>query len=51
MTYWHIYPKGDLKEHDTDDSPTCWCRPETNENGLVVHNSLDRREIYEHSIN
>lgn len=44
----HIYPLGDLKEHELQ--PHCWCRPRR-EDGLIIHNSLDRREDYEGKIN
>lgn len=42
----HVFPVADLKEHVVDGAP-CWCRPCTNEHGVVVHNSLDGREKYE----
>lgn len=46
----HIYPIGDLKEHETDGKP-CWCRPEEEVVGLtgllIIHNSADGREAYE----
>lgn len=44
----HIYPANDLKEHNIDDE-NCWCRPKI-EGVLVIHNSLDRRELYEGTI-
>jgi hypothetical protein len=40
----HVYPVKDLREHSLTD---CWCRP-TDDDGIVVHNSLDGREQYEH---
>lgn len=40
----HVVPLDDLREHITDVS--CWCRPLEDE-GVVVHNSMDRREFYE----
>lgn len=46
---WHVYPTGDLKEHEL--SEDCWCRPEVTEEGVVVHNSLDRRELFEEHVN
>ena len=43
----HVYPVNDLREHVLD-GVTCWCRPELDEEcGLVIHNSMDRREEYE----
>jgi len=42
----HVYPKNDLKEHNI--SIDCWCGAIV-EGGVVVHNSLDRREDYEHA--
>lgn len=45
MTY-HIIPIDDLKDHI--ESEYCWCRPQIKEGGgLIIHNSLDRREMYE----
>lgn len=44
----HVYPVNDLKEH-VFDGLKCWCRPQENEEGVIVHNSLDRREDYENS--
>lgn len=44
----HVYPINDLKEHVLE-GLTCWCRPEENDDGVIVHNSLDRREEYENS--
>lgn len=41
----HVIPRGDLRDHDQ--SPECWCRPDEDEPGLWVHNSLDGRESYE----
>ncbi len=40
----HVIPIDDLREHDPSD---CWCDPIVNEDGVVVHNALDRRELYE----
>ncbi len=43
----HIYPIGDLREHDTY-GRTCWCNPKYDqEHGLIVHNSADGREDFE----
>ena len=43
----HIYPVNDLIEHNTE-SPECACNPEIDvDNGIVIHSSLDRREVFE----
>src|SRR5437588_237328 len=39
----HVYPINDLRRHSTRN---CWCRPVDDE-GVVVHSSLDGREFYE----
>ena len=44
----HLIPDDDLKEH-TMELKLCWCRPNKNEDGLYIHNSMDRRELYEES--
>lgn len=46
----HIHPLGDLREHLLD-RKKCWCRPVEEEPGIIVHNSLDRREDYEGKMN
>lgn len=43
---FHVYPVADLRPHKTDGEP-CWCKPVENEYGVIVHNSMDRREEYE----
>ena len=51
IDYKHVYPLGDLKEHVTDGSE-CWCRPVVDDLAeVVVHNSLDRRELTENILN
>lgn len=46
--YTHVYPINDLREHITNDSTSCPCKPavEFREDGevLVIHNSWDGRE-------
>jgi hypothetical protein len=42
--YPDVYPLNDLREHDTEGN--CWCDP-TDDEGLRVHHSMDRREDYE----
>lgn len=39
----HVIPRGDLKPHRFH---ACWCRP-FEEDGITVHNSMDKREIVE----
>jgi hypothetical protein len=39
----HVCPVNDLRQHSFAD---CWCRP-TDDDGLIIHNSLDGREFYE----
>lgn len=39
-----VYPLNDFREHDIDGP--CWCRPFDDE-GILVHNSMDGRERYE----
>lgn len=45
LEVYHIYPIGDLREHNTDGAD-CWCSPQ-HEGDMIVHNSMDRREEYE----
>lgn len=40
----HIYPKGDLREHQI--SAHCWCKP-TCDTELIIHNAADGREFFE----
>ena len=42
---YHVYPLHDLRDHTLTE--TCWCKPVINEDGIVVHNSMDGREDYE----
>jgi hypothetical protein len=39
----HVLPVADLRQHSFDE---CWCDPQDHD-GVIVHNSLDRRELYE----
>jgi hypothetical protein len=43
----HVVPNGDTKRHQLD--PTCWCIPieEVEYTGIFIHNSADKREVYE----
>lgn len=47
----HVLPVDDLKPHKA--SKDCWCGPweEPINPGVFVHNSLDRRELYEDIVN
>ena len=40
----HVSPIDDIKMHDL--GTDCFCRPQ-NDEGVVVHNSLDQREKFE----
>jgi hypothetical protein len=39
-----VKPLDDVREHD--DGLGCWCGP-TDDDGVIVHNSADGRELYE----
>ena len=42
----HVMPAGDLRDHEC--CSECWCRPFIDdEDDLIVHNALDRREDVE----
>ena len=41
---YQVSPIGDLSPHD--DGFGCWCRP-YDDDGICVHNSMDRRELKE----
>jgi hypothetical protein len=40
----HVSPVDDLRPHVVDGP--CWCSP-TDDEGVIVHNSMDRREEFE----
>ena len=40
----HVVPLDDLRTHAA--SRDCWCSP-TDDEGVFVHHSLDKRETYE----
>lgn len=44
----HVMPRGDLREHVAD-GIKCWCNPvrDIEEESVIVHNAMDRRELYE----
>lgn len=44
MELIHVVPLGDLREHVS--SLDCWCKPR-DDDGVVIHNSMDQRETYE----
>lgn len=54
VTTMHVFPIGDLVEHEVDGEP-CVCGPSTewligrdgSTGKLVTHHSLDDRELYE----
>jgi hypothetical protein len=39
-----VWPLNDLRDHEIDGD--CWCNPFADD-GVVVHNSMDRRELLE----
>ncbi len=45
MDRLHVIPLNDTREHE--ESVDCWCKPRDDGDGVVVHNSADRREEYE----
>ncbi|WP_315782421.1 hypothetical protein [Bradyrhizobium sp. SZCCHNPS1003] len=46
---YHVVPINDYRDHSTDSDKPCWCNP-TEECGVFVHHSMDRRELYEMGI-
>lgn len=46
MPSHHVPPVDDLAAHAED--MKCWCVPESSEDGLIVHNAMDQRELYEY---
>lgn len=41
----HVVPIDDLREHDPNCA--CWCHPILDDEGVVIHNAMDRREQIE----
>lgn len=41
----HVLPINDLRDHD-ENGAGCWCRPRV-EDGVIIHNSMDGRELIE----
>jgi hypothetical protein len=41
----HVVPVNDLREHITDGE--CWCNPDVDDDLVVTHHSMDRREEFE----
>lgn len=41
----HVVPLEDWRPHEYDFD--CWCHPEEDFDGTIVHRSIDRREEYE----
>jgi hypothetical protein len=51
MKHWHVFPKNDLIEHNTQ-SNECPCAPFLDYHFdedfcIVVHSAMDRREVFE----
>ena len=44
VLYAQLMPINDIKEHEFIG---CWCIPKLNKDGLLVHNSADKREEFE----
>ena len=44
---FHLVPIDDLREHRVETDERCWCNP-CDDDGAIVHNSMDGREKYEH---
>jgi len=44
VSFVHVTPVDDLRDHVMNRD--CWCHP-TIEDDLIIHNSMDRRELYE----
>lgn len=40
-----VIPVSDSRKHIL--SEKCWCKPTMTENGVLIHNSTDKRENYE----
>jgi hypothetical protein len=47
----HALPVNDTRHHETDAS-RCWCNPtiDTDDDLIVIHRALDRRELFERRI-
>ena len=48
-TIFDVVPVNDLRDHE-EGTGRCWCRPRVEEEDgatIVVHNSMDGRELYE----
>ena len=45
--FWHVIPENDMKNHKLV-GLTCWCSPVEvdDEDGVILHNSMDQRELY-----
>ena len=42
---FHIVPLDDWREHEL--RLACWCHPARDDDGVVIHHSMDGREAYE----
>lgn len=45
--YVHAYPVGDLREHLVHPVTQCWCAPRLWNGDILIHKSLDNREMDE----
>ena len=43
----HVVPVADMRVHETEFALDCWCGPQVNEQGVIIHNAMDGREAYE----
>lgn len=41
----HLMPVDDLREHEF--TAACACKPEVDDDGMVIHNAFDERELIE----
>lgn len=50
MSWNHVYPLNDLREHELS-GKNCWCHPHIDEeDSIVIHNALDKREQLEQGL-
>ena len=43
----HVVPVADLRPHETEFALDCWCEPEVNDHGIIIHHAADGREGYQ----
>lgn len=47
----HVYPKNDVRPHDTTSPTACWCCPiEDDDLHVVTHRAADKRALYEDTL-